>query len=190
MLNLSSPKNWIKLKTQWDKKYLKLTYAFYTYVYIRTWSKCHIHTKTVRLSRPEISRFLLLPLVLFRHVPLTVPVLRPHPLLTRSFNWLITNSPNIERCDTINCAVCGHSIVGIVGSNTAGDRKFVSCECCVLSEASSSGRYFVQMSPTKCGVSEFDREASIMRRPWPTRCSCAMGGIQPCVVGAIDKAVK
>jgi hypothetical protein len=27
-----------------------------------------------------------------------------------------------------------------------------------------------------CGVSEWDREASIMRRPWPTRGCCAMGG--------------
>jgi hypothetical protein len=40
----------------------------------------------------------------------------------------------------------------------------VCCECCVL-----SGRYLcVQTSPTECGVSECDREASIMRGPWPT----------------------
>jgi hypothetical protein len=26
-----------------------------------------------------------------------------------------------------------------------------------------------------CGVSECNREASTMRRPWPTRGSCAMG---------------
>ena len=25
------------------------------------------------------------------------------------------------------------------------------------------------MSPTECGVSECNREASIMRKPWPTR---------------------
>jgi hypothetical protein len=25
------------------------------------------------------------------------------------------------------------------------------------------------MKSTDCGVSEFDREASLMRRPWPTR---------------------
>jgi hypothetical protein len=33
---------------------------------------------------------------------------------------------------------------------------------------SATGRSFVQRNPTQCGVSECDREASIMRRPWPT----------------------
>jgi hypothetical protein len=28
----------------------------------------------------------------------------------------------------------------------------------------------------ECGVSECDRKASIMRRPWPTKGTCAMGG--------------
>ena len=32
------------------------------------------------------------------------------------------------------------------------------------------------LRPTECGVSECDREASIMRGPWPTNGSCAMGG--------------
>jgi hypothetical protein len=32
----------------------------------------------------------------------------------------------------------------------------------------ASGRSLVQRSPTECGVSKVcDREASIMRRPWP-----------------------
>ena len=35
---------------------------------------------------------------------------------------------------------------------------------------------FVQRSPTDCGVSEYDREASIMRRPLPTRSRCARWG--------------
>jgi hypothetical protein len=53
----------------------------------------------------------------------------------------------------------------------------VSCECCVL-----SGRGFCVGLITRpeesyriCGVSECDYEASIMRRPWPTRGCCAMG---------------
>jgi hypothetical protein len=37
------------------------------------------------------------------------------------------------------------------------------------------GQSLVQRSSAECGVSERDREASIMRRPWPTRGSCAMG---------------
>jgi hypothetical protein len=40
------------------------------------------------------------------------------------------------------------------------------CECCV--------RRAVQRSPTECGVSECDREASIMRGPWPTGGCSAM----------------
>jgi len=46
-----------------------------------------------------------------------------------------------------------------------------SCDCCVLlgREVSATGRSFVQRSPTECGVSEYDREASTMRRPWPMR---------------------
>ena len=46
-----------------------------------------------------------------------------------------------------------------------------SCECCVLlgRKVSATGRSLVQRSPTECGVSEYDREASRMRRPWPTR---------------------
>ena len=40
----------------------------------------------------------------------------------------------------------------------------VSCECYVL----SGGGLCVQRSVTDCAVSECDREASIMRRPWPT----------------------
>jgi hypothetical protein len=43
-------------------------------------------------------------------------------------------------------SVCGRSLAGIAGSNPAGGLP----------------------SPTECGVSELDRGASIMGRPWPT----------------------
>ena len=39
-------------------------------------------------------------------------------------------------------------------------------------EVSVSDRSFVQRSPTECSVSEFDREAWILTRPWPTRGCC------------------
>jgi hypothetical protein len=42
-----------------------------------------------------------------------------------------------------------------------------SVVCCQV-EGSVSGSSIVQRSPTECGVSECDREASAMRRPWPT----------------------
>jgi hypothetical protein len=50
---------------------------------------------------------------------------------------------------------------------------FVSCKSCFLSlrQADHSSRG----SPTECVVSECDREASIMRRPWPNKGCCANG---------------
>jgi len=39
------------------------------------------------------------------------------------------------------------------------------CGCQV--EVSAMGWSLIQRSPTYCGVSECDRKASIMRRPWP-----------------------
>jgi hypothetical protein len=47
-----------------------------------------------------------------------------------------------------------------------GCLSLVSIVCCQVSE---TGRSLVQSSPTECGVSQCDCEASIMRRPWPTR---------------------
>ena len=49
----------------------------------------------------------------------------------------------------------------------------VSVVCCQV-EISVTSRSLVQMSPTECGVSECDREASIMSRSWPTGGCCAM----------------
>jgi hypothetical protein len=43
-------------------------------------------------------------------------------------------------------------------------------------EVSASGQSLFQKSHTECGVSEGDREASIVRRPWPTRGCCVMVG--------------
>ena len=42
------------------------------------------------------------------------------------------------------------------------------CLCCHV-EVSATGWSLVQRSPTDCGVSECDREISIMRRPWPSK---------------------
>jgi len=49
----------------------------------------------------------------------------------------------------------------------------VSVVCCHV-EVSDSGLSFVRRSPTERGVTECDREASIMRRPWPNSGCCAM----------------
>jgi len=58
--------------------------------------------------------------------------------------------------------VCGHSLVGIAGSNPVGGMDLVSVVCCQV-EVSATGRSLFQRSPTDCGVSECDCEASTMR---------------------------
>jgi hypothetical protein len=45
---------------------------------------------------------------------------------------------------------------------------------CFQADVSATGWSLVQRSPTECGVSDCDREASIMRRPWFTRGCWAM----------------
>jgi hypothetical protein len=62
-----------------------------------------------------------------------------------------------------------------------GCLSLVSVLCCQV-RVYASRRSLVQRSPTECGVSECDREASTMRRLWSTRDSCAMvGGRRPLV---------
>jgi hypothetical protein len=71
--------------------------------------------------------------------------------------------------------VCGRALAGIVGSNVAGGHgclSFVNIVCCQV-EVSATGCSLVQRRPTECGVSECDREASTMTRPWHTRGCCA-----------------
>ena len=46
--------------------------------------------------------------------------------------------------------------------------SLVSVVCCQV-EIYTSGLSLAYRSPTECGVSECDREASITRRPWLTR---------------------
>jgi hypothetical protein len=50
----------------------------------------------------------------------------------------------------------------------------VSCGCCVLSRRGPFiGLITRSKSPTDCAMSECDREASIIRGPWPTGGCCA-----------------
>jgi hypothetical protein len=67
----------------------------------------------------------------------------------------------------LKALVSGRSLTGIVGLNSAGSWVFLSVVCCQV-EVSASGWSLVPRSPTKYGVSECDRQASIIRRPWPT----------------------
>ena len=57
---------------------------------------------------------------------------------------------------------------------TSGPWMPVYCCLCCQVEVFATGRSLIQRNLTECGVSECDREASIMRRPWPTRGCRAM----------------
>ena len=78
--------------------------------------------------------------------------------------------------------VCSCSLVGIVGSNPAGGicLSLVSVVC-RQAEVSASGSSLVHRSPTEGGVSECDRDALIMRRPWPTGGCRAIGDRKNCL---------
>ena len=68
----------------------------------------------------------------------------------------------------------------------------VSVVCCHV-EVCASGLSFVRRSPTERGVSECDREASIMRRPWPSTGCCAMEikrNVSVCLFTFYDQAHK
>jgi len=53
---------------------------------------------------------------------------------------------------------------------------FVACEGCVLSDRGLCDELITCPEECCCGVSEFDREASIVRRLCPTGGHCATGG--------------
>jgi hypothetical protein len=73
-----------------------------------------------------------------------------------------------------------------------GCLSLVSVVCCQV-EVCATGWSLVQRGPTECGVSECDREASIMRKPWPTTGCCSMekkndnrfskSGVEKCELG-------
>ena len=64
-------------------------------------------------------------------------------------------------------SVCGRSPVGIAGSNPAEGHGFLSVESVLCSqvEVSATSRSLAQLSLTECGMSEYDRETSVISRP-------------------------
>jgi len=76
--------------------------------------------------------------------------------------WVISYGRTVKIEAT---SFCSRSPAGVVVSNPAGgkDISWVLCQV----QVSSSGRSLVRTSPTEC-----DREASTVRRPWPTRGCC------------------
>jgi hypothetical protein len=91
----------------------------------------------------------------------------------RTDNWALSirNGPPVPVAARSKAWVCGRSLAGIAGSNSArghGCLSVVSVVCCQV-EVSATGRSLVQRSPTDCGASECDSVGSKTRKPWPTR---------------------
>jgi hypothetical protein len=106
-----------------------------------------------------------------------------------SRNYLVKHSMNLARSLIVLCMLynvcqaqlpralrCGSAATCLLGLQIrfpSGACISVSYECCVL-----SGRglciWLIQGSPTKCGVSGWDLEASIIRRTWPSRGCCTL----------------
>jgi hypothetical protein len=75
--------------------------------------------------------------------------------------------------------VCGRLLAGIVGLHSAGvisvvSLSVVSVVCCQV-DVSGQADYLSRGSPMVCGVSECDREASTIRKPWSTTSCRAIG---------------
>ena len=68
----------------------------------------------------------------------------------------------------------GRSLAGIAGSNSTGACFSVVSDVCFQVLVSAVGRSPVQRSPTECGLSECECEASIMSGHWPIRSYRAM----------------
>jgi len=75
--------------------------------------------------------------------------------------------------------VCGCSLAGIAGSNRAGAWMAVSFRRCVLSDRGHCVGPIIRPGKScrmRCVLPERDREASILRTPWPIRgCQAMMG---------------
>jgi len=91
----------------------------------------------------------------------------------------VNNRENVGRFQWpcgLKCGSEGARLLGLRIRIPPVIRISVSCKCvCFQVEVSASGWSLVQRIPTKCGVSEDDREASIISRLWPTGGCCATG---------------
>jgi hypothetical protein len=82
---------------------------------------------------------------------------------------------------------CGCSHAGIVGLNSTGSMDaccFCVCVCC-YKEISAMGWILMQNSPTECGESEFDCEASTLSRPGPLWVVMPWGKKNSCIICSV-----
>jgi hypothetical protein len=73
--------------------------------------------------------------------------------------------------------VCGRWLAGDCEFESRRGHEYLLWMLVCQVQVSASDRSLIQRNHTKCGVSECDREASIMRGPWPNRGCCTMAPI-------------
>jgi hypothetical protein len=99
-------------------------------------------------------------------------------LLTNRCTWICWSKAGVSWCQWprgLSREFAAARLLGLRGRIPPRAWMSVSCECCAIQvEVSASGWPLYQRSPTDCGVSECDHEASIMR-PRPIAGCRAMG---------------
>jgi hypothetical protein len=76
-----------------------------------------------------------------------------------------------------NAWVCGHFLAEIAGLNSAGGHGYLSLVSAVYCQVEDSARADHSprgVLPSLVCLTEYDREALIMRRPWLSRGCCVM----------------
>jgi hypothetical protein len=74
--------------------------------------------------------------------------------------------------------ICGRKLAENAGSNPAVGRMFICCECCVLSGRCLCVGLITQPEESyRMFLSEYDREACVTRKPWPSRACCAIKNV-------------
>ena len=139
----------------------------------------------------SLSNYLFLPIT--NTIKVAYLTMLSESLSTMAQNYATLNSTSVSQgritryyC-VIHADLCGHAVLGVGLRPLAyWDCSFefrlghgclsVVCVMCWQVKISASGQSPVQKSSTECGVSEYDRESSVMGRYWLTRDCCTMGG--------------
>jgi len=92
----------------------------------------------------------------------------PSGIEPATFRFVAQHLNHCATADPSGPGVYGRTLAGIAGLESRrrhGCLSLLSVACC---------RVEVPASDTDCGMSECDRETSIVRKPWPARGCCAM----------------
>jgi hypothetical protein len=130
-----------------------------------------LHVTKPHCAKPRCARATLCAILLytkFAHVDTN------YVLAFSNVIWLLMCRSHWQR--DLRSGSAAASLLGLRGRTPPGARmSLVNFVCCWV-VVSASGWSLVKRSATECGVPEYDREASTLSKPWPTRGCCARGG--------------